>query len=126
MSRLRLAVLLAFVYACTDQNEPTDPQVRDGPDDLTLDDGVSGVELELDLAESHHGAHTALSGGATTIFDQSEEAFGSPAPNLQGENVERHEVGDVAFGLEHIDGPGLNGGLGPLFDNVACRVLPPG
>ena len=25
MSRVRLAVLLAFVFACTDQNDPTDP-----------------------------------------------------------------------------------------------------
>jgi CxxC motif-containing protein (DUF1111 family) len=121
---MRLAVLLALVCACTDQNQPTDPPLRDAPDDVILEDGASGIELEL--PDSRKDAHTALSGGATTIFDESEEAFGSPAPNLQGENVERHEVGDVAFGLEHINGPGLNGGLGPLFDNVACESCHPG
>jgi CxxC motif-containing protein (DUF1111 family) len=126
MSRLRLVVLLAFVFACTDRNEPTDPPVSDAPDEVTLEDDASGIELELDVADARNEAHTALSGGATTIFDESEEAFGTPAPNLQGENVERHEVGDVAFGLEHIDGPGLNGGLGPLFDNVACESCHPG
>ena len=92
MSRMRLAVLLAFVFACTDQNEPTGRPVTDGPDNVTLEDGASGIELELDLADSRNEAHTALSGGATTIFDESEEAFGSPTPNLQGENVERHGV----------------------------------
>jgi len=126
MSRMRLALLLAFTFACTDQNDPTDPPATDGPDDIAAEGDASATELELDLAASHNEAHTALSGGATTIFDESEEAFGSPAPNLQGENIERHEVGDVAFGLEHIDGPGLNGGLGPLFDNVACESCHPG
>ena len=126
MSRMRLAVLLAFLVACTDQNDPTNPPVTDGPDEVTLEGDASGIELELDLAGSRYDAHSALSGGATTIFDETEEAFGSPAPNLQGENAERHEVGDVAFGLEHVDGPGLNGGLGPIFDNVACESCHPG
>jgi CxxC motif-containing protein (DUF1111 family) len=126
MSRMRLVVLLAFLFACTDQSDPTDPPVTDTPDEVTLENDASGFELELDLAESRNDAHTALSGGATTIFDESEEAFGTPAPNLQGENIERHEIGDVAFGLEHVDGPGLNGGLGPVFDNVACEFCHPG
>jgi CxxC motif-containing protein (DUF1111 family) len=123
---MRLAVLLALLFACTDQNDPTNPPAADAPDEVTLEDDALGMELELDVADSRYDAHTALSGGATTIFDESEEAFGSPAPNLQGENVERHEVGDVAFGLEHVDGPGLNGGLGPVFDNVACESCHPG
>jgi CxxC motif-containing protein (DUF1111 family) len=124
---MRLVVLLAFLFACTDQNEPT--RVPAEPDsDVTLEDEASGMELEseLDFADLRHEARTALSGGATTIFDESEEAFGSPAPNLQGENIERHEVGDVAFGLEHVDGPGVNGGLGPIFDNVSCESCHPG
>lgn len=126
MSRMRLAVLLAFVFACTDQNEP--PPVSSRPDEITLDDGASELELEPagEVAEFRREAHTALSGGATTIFDDTEEAFGSPAPNLQGENIERHELGDVAFGLEHVDGPGVNGGLGPIFDNVSCESCHPG
>jgi CxxC motif-containing protein (DUF1111 family) len=126
MSRLRLAVSLVFLFACSDRTEPSGP-VSDSPE-VTLEDEAEEIELEpaADLAESRRRARTALSGGATTVFDESEEAFGSPAPNLQGENIERHELGDVAFGLEHVDGPGINGGLGPIFDNVACESCHPG
>ncbi len=128
MSRLRLAVLLACMFACTDQNDPTEAPIPDGPDELALEGEWSDMELEPDLADSRarRAAHTALSGGATTIFDESEEAFNTPAPNLQGENIERHELGDVAFGLVHGDGPGPAGGLGPLFDNVSCESCHPG
>jgi CxxC motif-containing protein (DUF1111 family) len=126
MSRVRLAVLLAFVVACTDQSDPTETPVPDGPDEIALEGDAAGMELEPDLADSRREARTALSGGATTLFDESEEAFGSPAPNLQGENAERHEVGDVAFGLVHVDGLGPAGGLGPLFDNVSCESCHPG
>jgi CxxC motif-containing protein (DUF1111 family) len=128
MSRLHLAALFAFLFACSDRTGPVGPPVSDRPDEVTLEDEGTELELEpaLDLAESRRSARTALSGGATTIFDESEEAFGSPAPNLQGDNIERHELGDVAFGLEHIDGPGINGGLGPIFDNVSCESCHPG
>lgn len=128
MSRLRLAVLSAFLFACSDRTEPSDPKASESLDEITLEDESSELELEpaLDLAESRRSARTALSGGATTIFDESEEAFESPAPNLQGENIERHELGDVAFELEHVDGPGINGGLGPIFDNVSCESCHPG
>ena len=128
MSRLRLAVLLTFLFACSDRTEPAGPTDSESPDDVVLEDESSELELEpaFDLAESRRSARTALSGGATTIFDESEEAFGSPAPNLQGENIERHELGDVAFGLDHVEGPGINGGLGPIFDNVSCESCHPG
>ncbi len=38
MSRARLAVLLAFVFACTDQNDPIDPPAQENPDAVTLED----------------------------------------------------------------------------------------
>jgi CxxC motif-containing protein (DUF1111 family) len=124
---MRLAVLLAFIFACTDRNEPPNPPESTGSDEAVHDGEASVAELELDLARRRFEAHTALSGGATTVFDESEEAFGMPAPNLQGENVDRHELGDVAFELPHVDGPGaLNGGLGPIFDNDACEGCHPG
>jgi CxxC motif-containing protein (DUF1111 family) len=128
MSHLRLAVLLTFLFACTDRTEPPGPPASGNPDEVTLEDESSDLELEpaLDLADSRGSARTALSGGATTVFDESEEAFESPAPNLQGENIERHELGDVAFELEHVDGSGINGGLGPIFDNVSCESCHPG
>jgi CxxC motif-containing protein (DUF1111 family) len=126
MSRLRLAMLLAFLFACTDQNEPP-PATTEGPE-APLDENASEMELEpeLEVAELRREARTALSGGATTVFDESEEAFEQPAANIQGENIERHELGDEAFGLEHVDGTGPNGGLGPIFDNVSCEACHPG
>lgn len=128
MSRLRLAVSLAFLFACSDRTEPAGPPISDSPDEVTLEDEAAELELESTpaLAESRRRARTALSGGATTVFDESEEAFESPAANLQGENIERHELGDEAFELEHVDGSGINGGLGPVFDNVACESCHPG
>ena len=128
MSHLRLAVLLLFLFACTDRTEPPGPPASANPDEVTLEDESWELELEpaLDLAESRGNARTALSGGATTVFDETEEAFESPAPNLEGENIERHELGDIAFELEHGSGSGINGGLGPLFDNVSCESCHPG
>ena len=107
MSHLRLAVFLIFLFACTDRTEPPGPPASEDPDEVTLEDESSDLELEpaLDFAESRGSARTALSGGATTVFDESEEAFESPAPNLQGENIERHELGDVAFGWSMWTGP---------------------
>ena len=122
MSRAYFAVLLACVFACTDQTEPP-PAATTQPDDVTLEDGASGVELELNTGGVAREARTALSGGATTIFDVSNEAFETAAPNLAGNNLARHEVGDAAFELEHVEGAGINGngGLGPVFDNVSCE-----
>ena len=122
MSRAHFAVLLACVFACTDQTEPP-PAATTQPDDVTLEDGASGVELELNTGGVDREARTALSGGATTIFDATNEAFETAAPNLAGNNLARHEAGDVAFELAHVEGAGVdgNGGLGPVFDNVSCE-----
>jgi CxxC motif-containing protein (DUF1111 family) len=121
MSRIHFAVLLACVFACTDQTEPP-PAATNQPDDATLEDGPSGVELELNIGGLDREARTALSGGATTIFDVSETAFETAAPNLAGNNLALHEAGDAAFELEHDDGTDpVTGGLGPVFDNVSCE-----
>jgi CxxC motif-containing protein (DUF1111 family) len=122
MSRVHFAVLLACVFACTDQTEPP-PAATSQPDDVTLEDGASGVELELNTGGVDRAARTALSGGATTIFDASDEAFETAAPNLAGLNLARHEAGDASFEREHVEGAGVdgNGGLGPVFDNVSCE-----
>jgi CxxC motif-containing protein (DUF1111 family) len=63
-----------------------------------------------------------LSGGATTVFDVTADAFGHPAPNLDAEGAARHEEGDEAFALVFVADKGLpNSGLGPLFNNSACE-----
>ncbi len=120
MSRLHYAIILAGIFACTDQTEP--PPAASQPEDVALDDNVSGVELELDAGRIDREAHTALSGGATTVFREDDEAFETAAPNLAGLNLAKHEAGDVAFELEHVAGSDpANGGLGPVFDNVSCE-----
>jgi CxxC motif-containing protein (DUF1111 family) len=120
MSRLHYAIVLAGIFACTDQTEP--PPAASKPEDVALDDNVSGVELELDAGRLDREAHTALSGGATTVFREDEEAFETAAPNLAGLNLAKHEAGDAAFELEHVAGPDpITGGLGPVFDNVSCE-----
>ena len=107
-----LSVLTAV--ACTDRPQttplvaaPTPPQVA--TKDVTTD--FSRVDPD------------ALSGGATTVFDTTAEAFGHPAPNLDARGAARHEEGDEAFGQEFVATKGLpNSGLGPLMNNNACEA----
>ena len=119
MSRVHFAVLLACVYACTDQSEP--PPAATNPNDVTLENDGSGIELAANAGKVDLEARTPLSGGATTIFEQDAEAFGTAAPNLSGEHLAQHEEGDEAFELAHVRGSGVNGGLGPVFDNTSCE-----
>jgi CxxC motif-containing protein (DUF1111 family) len=124
MSRIHFAVFLAGVFACTDQTEPPRSTPADDPNEVVLEDGASGVELELNDGGAAREARTALSGGATTVFKDDEEAFETPAPNLSADQLERHEAGDEGFGLAHVagSGDGANGGLGPVFDNESCEA----
>lgn len=118
MSRLHYAVLLAGVFACTDQTEP--PPAASQPEDVALD--KDAAELELSAGRVDREAHTALSGGATTVFREDKEAFETAAPNLAGLNLAKHVAGDAAFELEHGAGSDpISGGLGPVFDNVSCE-----
>ncbi len=118
MSRMLVAVSMLCLVACTDQNDLSDPE-RSA--DASADT-VSSTELSLDASASR-GAHTALSGGATTVFDSSVGAFGFAAPNLAGLNLARHESGDAQFELEFGEDPaGPSPGLGPVFDNVSCEA----
>ncbi|HEY9228450.1 MAG TPA: di-heme oxidoredictase family protein [Gemmatimonadaceae bacterium] len=60
----------------------------------------------------------ALSGGATTVFDVSAEAFEQPAPNLDAAGLARHDAGDEGFGEVFV----AKTGLGPLFNNSSCEA----
>ena len=65
----------------------------------------------------------ALSGGATTVFDDGPGAFGHPAPNLDAAGLARHDAGDEAFSRVFVAATGLSSsGLGPLFNNTACEA----
>lgn len=61
----------------------------------------------------------ALSGGETTIFNATSQAFTFPAPNLA--DLGAHLEGDLAFDAQFVSNPApVNGGLGPLFNENAC------
>jgi CxxC motif-containing protein (DUF1111 family) len=70
-------------------------------------------------------AHTDSSGGATTVFDKTDEAFEHPSPNLNGDELELHEEGNDEFEAAFVPGVSkkkdVPGGLGPVFDNVSCE-----
>ncbi len=62
-----------------------------------------------------------FSGGTTTEFIASSQAFSTPAPNLSAVSLEKHLEGDFNFEQNFVKAPAeVNGGLGPLFNNVSC------
>ncbi len=62
-----------------------------------------------------------LSGGATTVFDESAKAFTHPVSGLSLRDARVHTLGDLAFEQTYVAAPALiNGGLGPVFNNVSC------
>ena len=107
-------LLMAAVVACTEDGTrsstapPTGPPARPSAA-LTPDDS----------------AHTPFSGGATTVFDVSADAFSHASPNLSAEELKLHEEGDEQFEVAFVSGvskkKGIPGGLGPVFDNVSCE-----
>jgi len=109
---------IAFA-ACGDRSEPTAPV--EPPGDSRAD---AAPTIELSLVDYRRRlANTALSGGATTVFDITADAFSHEAPNLRGLQLARHEAGDAAFEAEFQTDPNaLNAGLGPVFDNVSCEA----
>ena len=77
MSRILVALAALSLVACSDQSDPSPAEPGDGS-------VTPAVTSPLELSASHvpRGAHTALSGGATTVFDVTPGAFSLPAPNL--------------------------------------------
>ena len=62
-----------------------------------------------------------LAGGETTLFRATPESFATPAPNLEGDRLDKHLVGDVEFEQKFVAAPAaLNSGLGPLFNRTSC------
>jgi CxxC motif-containing protein (DUF1111 family) len=115
MSRLFVVAAVLGLLACTD---------RDGPSAPESDPASAPTASPLELADSRVplGAHTALSGGATTVYDASPGAFSLPAPNLAGTNLALHEEGDEGFEDVFLPAPAAeHAGLGPVFDNVSCE-----
>ena len=115
MSRIALAVFLVWIIACADQTSVTAP---DQTDEISAPSTPSDIEPDFSR-EVFRRAHTALSGGATTVFDMTSAAFSQPAPNLSGVDAALHETGDEEFSAVFVPAPAAeNAGLGPMFDNV--------
>ena len=70
MSRpLVVLATLCLVAACSDQTEVSSPE------SVPTNAGDGAAPLELAVTGVPAGAHTALSGGATTVFDATSNAF---------------------------------------------------
>ncbi len=113
MSRKLFVLSLLLAVACTDQTEVTDP----GSGKDVAPNPTSDAELDFS-SRAFSSARSALSGGATTVFDAGPDAFSLPAPNLSQADLAIHEVGDVNFEVEFDP----TKGLGPVFDNVSCEA----
>jgi CxxC motif-containing protein (DUF1111 family) len=116
MSRLFVVAAVLGLVACIDRDDVSAPE---------SDPAVTSVATPLELSDARvpNGAHTALSGGATTVFDVSPGAFSLPAPNLSGSNLALHEEGDEDFEEAFVPAPAAeHAGLGPVFDNVSCEA----
>ncbi|MDR2223832.1 MAG: c-type cytochrome [Flavobacteriaceae bacterium] len=62
-----------------------------------------------------------LAGGETTIFINTSNAYGTPAPNLSASDLALHLTGDLIFESVYVTPPNsVNGGLGPIFNNSSC------
>ncbi len=65
----------------------------------------------------------ALSGGATTVFDVSENAFGFQASNLEGDDALFFFTGNSLFNQNWVTAPAsttARDGLGPYFNAKSC------
>ncbi|MDN5205335.1 di-heme oxidoredictase family protein [Fulvivirgaceae bacterium BMA10] len=64
-----------------------------------------------------------FSGGAASVFDESVNAFGNPAPNLQGDRDLIFITGNSFFNVNWVTAPASTedlDGLGPLFNARSC------
>ena len=62
------------------------------------------------------------SGGETTVFERTSNAFMFPPPNLTEDEEEFHIRGDAAFEQQFVTPPASVGaGLGPTFNNNNCN-----
>lgn len=60
-------------------------------------------------------------GGSQTVFDGGSGAFGHAFPNMNTQREELHEIGDAGFEAPFVTAPApINGGLGPVYNNVSC------
>lgn len=62
-----------------------------------------------------------LSGGIQTVFDESSGSFSHAFPQMFGNNLNAHELGDIGFNATFVTAPALvHSGLGPIYNAVSC------
>ena len=79
---------------------------------------LSGASLEPEPGEE-------LSGGETTIFDTTRDAFARPARNLSDEHRNEFSLGDHFFNRNWITAPSSTAGddgLGPVYNAISCSA----
>jgi CxxC motif-containing protein (DUF1111 family) len=82
---------------------------------------VNGCKPEKSLSGYETGEEN--SGGATTIFDFSQNAFNHAAPNIFGEEETKFSVGNSFFRQNWVIAPSSTegrDGLGPLYNGLSC------
>lgn len=86
--------------------------------------GLEVVECAFGASGTLNGRSTkALSGGTTTVFNQSRSAFSKPAANLPIEKLRAFTFGNRLFNTKWVTAPASVqsfDGLGPLFNRNAC------
>ena len=92
----------------------------------TLGLAVVGCLLAVPLSGLRAvGEAETLSGGATTVFDESQESFSQPAANLPAERRAAFFVGNSFFNQNWVAAPAspaARDGLGPLFNTRSCSA----
>ena len=86
---------------------------------------VLGFLLAVSPGLCASGDAEALAGGATTVFDESREAFSQPAANLPAERRAAFFVGNSFFNQNWVAAPAstvARDGLGPLFNTRSCSA----
>lgn len=74
-------------------------------------------------SEESGGRGAPRAGGDTTIENRTSGAYGLPAPLLTEAELDLHLEGDRAFEAKFVSAPStIQPGLGPLFNNNACRA----
>lgn len=111
----RAFLTVGFLAAAACSAEPVASAPEQPPSANPVTEGPVS-EDELQFVRNDRG-RSALSGGATTVFDITSEAFGQPAPNLGAASLGLHDVGDAGFDEVFPEGV-----LGPVFDNETCEA----
>lgn len=100
----------------------------DGNGSIGLTDGIRVLRVAagLDSGLTCPGlAPDPLSGGATTVFDASVNAFGQPAANLPSTELPDFFTGNALFNRNWVTAPSSttgSDGLGPIFNAASCSA----